>query len=294
MIYFSIPGFIKHYELNKRLLTLKNTEPDKFYDDVIIDSIYDSFPGCIWNGGRRNADPLIPPKDISEIIRTFNLFNTSIRITFTNGHLTDNHLYDTLGNAILEYAKDSLIKTGININSDLLKQYIEYKYPNKFYYNWSATKCLRTVEDINFYSSGNDSIVPSYMFVNNNFKLLQQLEYPDKIELVVDENCLNYCPTYLEHYAEFDKEILCQDNYADDFLCDCYQKDNYYERRVGKRHNISIEEIREKYLSLGFNKFKIAGREELPFNLIESYTRYFVKPEWKDYIRNDLLFTVYV
>ena len=114
----------------------------------------------------------------------------------------------------------------------------------------------------------------------------------DFVKLLADECCFENCSNYEQHYIEFNKEQLYQLDF-DINSCNCQQKLNYYDRRYNRKHNIHIEDIREKYVPLGFNKFKISGREDLPFNLIESYVNYFVKPEYKDYVRNALLHVVY-
>lgn len=290
-IYFSIPGYFHQYDTNIALLKLKQKFPEKFYDDIIIDSIYDCFPNSIWNGGRVCLEKTVPIKDMKDILYTFNEFGLSIRHTFTNELLENTDLYDRLSNKILEISSNTLIKTGININSELLKNYIEDKYPNIFYFNWSATKCLKDIDEINHLSC-NNLVIPSYQSINNNFEIINNLLYPNNIEFIVDECCFDKCPFYTSHYKKFNKEQLYINDY-DAEICRCQQSPNYYERRTNRKHNISIDLIREKYLPLGFNKFKITGREEFPFNLIESYVNYFVKKEYRDFIRNSLLSEVY-
>lgn len=290
MIYFSIPGFYTHNKLNTALLELYNFDkPYAFKDNVKIDSIYDCFPGCCWMGGRLNYDPQISPQDMKKIMEDFtNKYGLSLRHVFTNSLIENELVYDKLGNTILELSPNYC---GININSERLKDYIEDKYPNKFYFNWSATKILKTPEEINQYSQNNITI-PSFLDVNNNFYILEQLKNKNNIELVVDDLCNNSCVNYYKHYLEFSKERLYDLN-ANVDLCNCTQHFNYYERRVGKKHNITPEDIENIYLPLGFNKFKISGREDSSIQVIESYVRYLIKPEWKDYIRNELLEFVY-
>ena len=58
---------------------------------------------------------------------------------------------------------------------------------------------------------------------------------------------------------------------------------------VKRNHYVSIDDIRNTYLPLGINKFKIGGRHDSKVNLIENYVNYLVKPEYRDDIRNKLL-----
>lgn len=283
--YFSIPGFDSHFTLNIKLLELMQKYPYKFKDNVIVDSIYDCFPSCCWMGGRVNHFDTRSPQDMVEIMNIYADFGVQIRHVFTNSLIKGNLVYDILGNKILELSPKG---TGININSEELKDYIETNYSEKkFQFNWSATKLLETPKEINTYSKNNLTI-PSFMGVNNNFEILEQLEYRDNIELVVDDICYNYCPKYSLHFKEFDKEQL-YDLDSKSFICDCEQSMNYYERRVGKHHNISPEDIENKYNPLGFHKWKITGREAPDVHIVESYVRYLVKPEEKDWIRMELL-----
>lgn len=284
-IYFSIPGYYSHYKLNMILLKVMKYYKEKFYDDIVIDSIYDCFPGCIWNGGRPIKGE-IENSDIEKIMNDFNGEGLSIRHTFTNTLLSKEHLYDTFGNFILNISSKTGIQTGITINSPLLKEYIEDKYPNSFYINWSATKCLDNIDEINELSE-NNLVIPSYQDINNKWDKIKKLKYPENIELLVDEACHDDCPYKKTHYLSFNSYQLCRTN---DFKkCVFIDNGNYYDRRVNRKHNISINDIRENYLINNINKFKISGREETDINLVETYVNYFVKPEYKDYIRNELL-----
>lgn len=286
-IYFSIPGYCSHYRLNMILLKIKKYHQDKFYDDIIIDSIYDCFPGCIWNGGRppMNNQP-VSNQDIEYIMDNFNKREISIRHTFTNSFLSEEHLLDTFGNFILNVSSKTGIKTGITLNSPLLKNYIENKYPNNFYINWSATKCLSDINEINILSK-NNLVIPSYQDINNEWDKIQKLQYPENIELIVDESCIDDCVYKSIHYLNLNAYTLFKNNNFKG--CPFEKSANYYDKRTKRKHNISIEDIRKKYLPLGINKFKIAGREENDINLIETYINYFVKIEYKDYIRNEFL-----
>ena len=65
----------------------------------------------------------------------------------------------------------------------------------------------------------------------------------------------------------------------------------YYTDYTKRDYYISLEDIRNKYLPLGFNKFKISGRSNsiaTRINTIEVYTKYFIKPEYQDEFRNNI------
>lgn len=290
-IYFSIPGYYSHYKLNIVLLEVMKYHKEKFNDDIIIDSAYDCFPGCIWNGGRPIRG-YVEIEEVEKIMEDFNKRGVSIRHTFTNALLQQEHFFDSFGNFILKESSKTTIKTGITLNSPLLKEYIENKYPNQFYFNWSATKCLSDIDEINKLSE-NNLVIPSYQDINNKWDKINQLEHLENIELIVDEACVDDCPYKNTHYLIFNVHQIYQNNKIKGCAFNSASP-NYYERRTNKKHNISIENIRENYLPKGINKFKIAGREENDINLIETYVNYFVKPEHRDFIRNELLLAVII
>lgn len=288
MIEFSIPGFDSQHRVNVALLDLIKQEPEKFYNDIKITSCYDSWD-CNWNGGRVKAGNVFK-ENVINALNFYNEHGIELRYTFTNS-LIDMYpelLNDFLCNAILDITKDyQKLKTRININSEQLKSYIEGKYPNNFEFMWSTTKDIKDINTINQLNK-NELIVPSYN-INNDFDILKQFIYPNNIELLCCEPCIDNCPHRKEHHESVSKNQLLE-SIESSFICP-FNCENYsYYEAVGKRkHNISITNIREKYLPLGINKFKISGRRDSQINLVENYVNYFVKPEYINDIRNKLL-----
>ena len=115
MILFSLPDYYGFFNLNLTLLNLMENQREKFYDDIIIDSIYGSFP-CIWNGGRF-YEGSTSFRNIIATTTPFTERGISLRHTFTNCLLTKEHLQDTLCNKICELTHNPL--NGINVNSIL-------------------------------------------------------------------------------------------------------------------------------------------------------------------------------
>lgn len=281
MIIFSCPDYYGFFNLNLKLLDLFQEERVKFYDDVIIDSIYGSFP-CIWNGGRFYEGGT----SFGNIVATITPFierGISLRHTFTNCLLTEEHLNDTLCNKICELTHSSL--HGINVNSTLLKKYLEEKYP-EFYIMWSTTLCTEDLEQINFLSEKN-LLVLDYN-LNNNFEFLAKLKHPENIEILVCETCIPNCPNRFDHYQnESERQLFLHNNF---YPCPWRTDQNYYTGGACTfPHYVSIDNIRQNYLPLGINKFKIMGRGRPAIEAIENYVNYLVKPEYKDDIRMQLL-----
>lgn len=286
-ILFSIPDFFYGYQLDMSLIGLMNDDKEgkKFYDDVCIDSIYGSFPGCIWNSGRA-ACGWTNIENIVNTVAAFNKLGISVRHTFTNSQITGRHLFDYQCNTILQATGKVVegIQNGVNINQPILADYIAKNYP-EFYLIWSTTIGAKSIEEVNKMSS--DRLTVLYYGMNNT-KALTELEHPENIEVLVSEACIENCPKRSEHYASIGKLQLLQP--SEEFRCPygCEQY-FYYDMPVKRSHYVSINDIRNTYLPLGINKFKIGGRHDSKVNLIENYVNYLVKPEYRDDIRNKLL-----
>lgn len=286
-ILFSIPDFYYLFDLNTMLLQLMQKEPEKFYDDIKIDSIYGSFPGCIWNSGRA-ACGWASIENIVNTVAAFNQQKISVRYTFTNSEIKGRHLLDYYCNTILQNTGRLVegVQNGVNINQPILADYIAKNYP-EFYLLWSTTKGVNSIEETNKLSE--DRITVLYYSMNNT-TALNELTHPENIEILVSEACIERCPKRFEHYSSIGKLQLLEPSEA--FKCPygCEQY-FYYDTPVKRDHYVSIDDIREIYLPLGINKFKISGRQDHPVNLIENYVNYFAKPEFRDNVRNKLLIT---
>lgn len=262
-------------------------EPEKFYDDVKIDSIYGSFPGCIWNSGRA-ACGWASIENIVSTVASFNQAGISVRYTFTNSEIKGRHLLDYYCNTILQNTGRVVegIRNGVNVNQPILADYISKNYPD-FYLLWSTTKGINSIEETNKLSE--DRITVPYYGLNNTVAL-EQLTHPENIEILVSEACIENCPKRFDHYKSIGKLQLLEpsEGFQCPYGCEQYF---YYDTPVKRDHYVNIDDIREVYLPLGINKFKISGRQDHPVNLIENYVNYFAKPEYRDNVRNKLLIT---
>lgn len=287
-IYFSIPDFWAKHDLNVLLMQLYLNEREKFFDDIIIDSIYGNFP-CIWNGGRYlRGNPA--GLEMYDIIKEFNNFGLSIRFTCTNTLLKEPQLQDTIGNQILslgEYPINSKIKNGVNCGNELMNNYVKEKYPN-YYTIWSTTIGITNINEIN--KKSQDQLLVLERTISKDFDLLEKIIHKENIELLCCERCRCTPEIRQAHYENLHRAILGE--LVPDFICPYFQqgqKEYYYPTINDNPGNISIKEIREKYLPMGFNKFKISGRNESIINLIERYINYLIKDEYRDHVRNYFL-----
>lgn len=280
-IVYSIPDFYYYYNLNMMLLDLMEKQPYLFRDNVEIGSVYGSFPGFIWNSGRAMLGQA-PRENIVATIKGFNDKGISVRHTCTNALLKPEHFVDVFCNKVLELSEDEM--NGVNINLPELGEYITEHYP-KFYHMWSTTKQVKSVEETNKLSK--DTLTVLYYGMNNT-EVLDRLEHPENIEVLVNEACIENCPKRSEHYKDISNLQLFEPSkgFKCPYNCEQYF---YYETPVKRKHYITPEMIEEMYLPRGIYQFKISGRHDNVINLIENYTIYFAKPEHKDNVRNKLL-----
>lgn len=298
LIYFSIPNYLGFFDLNLKLIELKETYPKKFIQNIVIDSCYGCFPSCCWGGGRIISQA---PFDEQQVIKTLQAFNSkgvSLRHTFTNSLLTENHLTDSNCNRVLQlsnvFSKHYNVSNGCTIYSETLMRYIQQNFEN-LSLHWSTTKEIQDMSLINDLSM-NTNLVLSYTF-NNKFDQLQLLKHPEHIEILcVEQGCVDNCPKREEHYKLISKINLGDKNVnKEQLLClqDLQDKSlPYYSNITSRFHYIDLNTIQTKYLPLGLNHFKISGRGGNPasiINTIENYVNYFVLPEYHDEIRNILL-----
>lgn len=285
-ILFSIPDFFFLFDLNMILIQLMEKERNKFYDDVKIDSVYGSFPGCMWNSGRASVG-WTPVENMISTTKAYNELGVSVRHTFTNSMITGRHYYDHYCNTVLQNCASAVrgIDNGVNVNAPGLADYIAQNYP-EYYLIWSTTKGVNDVKETNKLSE--DRLTVLYYGMNNT-KALKDLTHPENIEILVSEACIERCPKRFDHYESINKAQLMipqGEPFTCPYGCEGYF---YYDVPVIRDHYVTIDDIREVYMPLGINKFKISGRNDSPVNVIENYVNYLVKPEFRDNIRNKLL-----
>lgn len=281
IIKFHIPDFYYHYQLDMKLIELIKENPNYFYDNTKIGSVYGSFPGAIWNGGRAMFG-IASIENIKNTIDCVNNVGVPVRFTFTNCLLEEKHVYDTYCNLIMEAANNGFNE--VLVNSDILEEYLRRTYPN-FKYISSTTKCERDINKINDASNKYDLVVTDYRD-NCNYEFLNEIKNKNKIELLVNASCSPNCGAKRqEHYSYLSKQQLMysQINYYCDFA------NNPLHEILKYPTVIKVEDIYGKYYDMGFSNFKIEGRTEHKINVIESYIYYLVKPEYKDIVRHELI-----
>lgn len=284
MIKFYLPNFCDpgYDEVNYRLVNLLKEYPHYFYDNVTVGAIYGTFPGVIWNGGRVMQGPDIGLHYIINLIYNYHQLGIPLRFTYTNLLISEpEQLNDTYANTVTALAHNK--NNEILVANDYLEQYLRTVYPNYKYIS-STTKCLLNEQDII------DDSDKYYMSVldyrkNRDMEFLKSLPNPEKFEILINAWCRSDCPYRREHYEDLSRAQLFN---TPTYVCE-YIKDENFFSSLDKTHVLTVDEIYNQYVPLGFVNFKIEGRTYHIVDVIETYVYYLVKPEYKDRVRAELL-----
>lgn len=263
-IWWNVGGGIKHFkELDKF-----NEDCKIFYDTKhnFFNAVYDSIFGMKWNGGRVcNPKDFVSLAEWIKIIERYNEQNIGFNFSFSNVLLTEEDLSDEYCNLMLQVGNNKKIN-GVILTSDLLAEYIRNNYPNlKIIY--SVCNGLNNLEDYNKATNNNlYDIVVLHPDFNHDFNFLSNLENKNKIEIMVNDNCAYGCPYRAEHYKwlsqcakqQATNPIIHYENELDRDIKPCYAVLNGYIK--DGRNRVSFYDL-DNYINMGFQRFKLIGRE---------------------------------
>ena len=281
MIDYALPGLYEHYKLNISLLLFKEQYPNYFYDNIDFSCVYGSFYFCSWDGGRVfDTNHLHASKElIEELVNVYNYrFQIPMRFTFTNPILTEEDCYDRFNNMVL-----SVCNNGYNeivVNSPILEEYLRQTFPNYRYIS-STTKCLDKNEQKNELNKDYYMVCLDYNH-NKNFEFLNSLnkDEKEKTEFLVNALCPSNCKMRKSHYALNGQFVI---NYGKPYVlkgCPILGS-SLKPEACDITNNISVKEIEEKYVPLGFSHFKLEGRSLSDIEVLCHYAKYFIKPEYQ-------------
>lgn len=278
--YFHLPGVFEFEKIYDCLTSLYVYRREIFKDNLEIGSIY-GCPGYhIWNGGRYVTGHKTV-EDLERIKTFMSNANISVRFTYTNCLITEEHTNDTLCNITTSLFHDE--HNDILCNSEILEKYLREKYP-KYSFISSTTKRLLDIEDVNKETTRDYKLVVLDYALNKDFKTLKKIKHKEKIEILCNAVCMPNCPRRKEHYYQISKAQLNNDPRE---LLVCNDAANSLDKAMLKPHFISVNDI-NKYLKLGFRHFKLEGRATHPLDLVEILLYYLIKDEYKMEIRGIL------
>ena len=279
--YFHLPGLYEFYDFYREFLPVYFNHKEFFFDWCKIGSIYGAPKDCLWSGGR-TSDADTSNKDVLDLIKEYKI---SARLTFSNSLLNETSLKDLKCNNLCNLFNDE--NNGIIIYSDLLLDYIKEHYP-KFYFVSSTTKVIINFEGLLIELNNKDFkyVVPDFR-LNKAFDKFESLNQSqkDKMEFLCNECCYIGCKDRKQCYENVSRKNLGLEPIDD--VCKAPNLDYGYSFSKAKKNPsfISLDDIKNKYMPLGFSNFKIEGRGLGSALLLEFILYYMTKPEYQINVR---------
>ena len=279
-IYWHLPGFMAFRNLNTTFIELMEKYPDYFNEGYKVGSVYGTFPGAIWNGGRTVLG-FTPKNDIEIVLRQYNKRNIPVRFTWTNSLITEEHLYDTYCNLIMRLGQNGLNQ--VLVNQSILEDYLRSKYPDYKYIS-STTKRITDPEILLEEMKKDYFMVVLDYDLNHNEEVLKALEPDaDRVEILVDEICFPGCPRRADHYRDESLKQL-EFEIAQPFPCQNRQAIRSFKDSMDRPAFISDTQIKE-YIERGFVNYKVVGRGLPQQMVLDSYIYYLVRDNARDKVR---------
>ncbi len=285
--YYHLPGLFEFFELYREFLPLFREHREYFYDWCEIGSIYGAPADCIWGGGRVGFGE----HDPQEVFSLMQEYGISARLTFSNSLLRENHLLDKRCNALCRlFEKSDGVQNGIIVHSDVLLDYLKKNYPG-FYYISSTTKVLTEFCEFRRELERDDFryVVPDFR-LNKSFDNLKELskDLKDKVEFLCNECCWFGCYDRKNCYEVVSRKNLgekCQDHKC---VAPDTEQGYLFSKAMTNPGFIGINDIQNKYLSMGFSNFKIEGRGLGSALILEFLLYYMTRPEYQIHVREKI------
>ena len=285
--FYHLPGLFEFYELYRIFLPLFREHREYFYDWCEIGSIYGAPSDCIWGGGRTSFG-YSDPEDVLDLMREYGI---SARLTFSNSLLREEHLTDKKCNELCKMFEHSHSpQSGVIVYSDLLVNYLQKNYPDLYLVS-STTKVLTDFQD--FLTEVNREefhyVVPDFR-LNKQFEKLDLMSQhqKDKVEFLCNECCWFGCKDRKTCYESVSRKNL--GNPAPEFHCASPDGGNGYRfsKAMENPGFISVDDIQNIYMPMGFSNFKIEGRGLGSALILEFLLYYMTKPEYQLHVREEI------
>ena len=285
--FYHLPGLFEFYELYRIFLPLFRKHREYFYDWCKIGSIYGAPSDCIWGGGRTSFG-YSDPEDVLNLMREYGI---SARLTFSNSLLREEHLTNKKCNELCKMFEHSHSpQSGVIVYSDLLLNYLQKNYPDLYLVS-STTKVLTDFQD--FLTEVNREefryVVPDFR-LNKQFEKLDLMSQhqKDKVEFLCNECCWFGCKDRKTCYESVSRKNLGEA--VPEFHCTSPDDgDGYrFSKAMENPGFISVDDIQNIYMPMGFSNFKIEGRGLGSALILEFLLYYMTKPEYQIHVREHI------
>lgn len=286
-VYYHLPGLFEFYELYCVFLPLYHEHREYFYDWCEIGSVYGAPADCIWGGGRVGGGDCSP----QEVLALMREYGISARLTFSNSLLREERLSDKKCNTLCAlFSEPQGTRNGVIVHSDLLLDYLKRNYP-ELYFVSSTTKVLTDFEEL-----VNEIKRDEFLYVVPDFRLnkawgkwntLSQNQ-KEKVEFLCNECCWFGCRERKLCYEAVSRKNLGEN--CPDHRCTAPDaREGYrFSKAMENPGFIGTDEIKNIYLPMGFNNFKIEGRGLGSALILEFLLFYMTKPEYQLHVREKI------
>ncbi len=285
--FYHLPGLFEFYELYRVFLPLFRQHREYFYDWCEIGSIYGAPGDCLWGGGRVGYGDCAP----RDVLRLTREYGVSARLTFSNSLLREEHLSDRKCNELCRlFAEAGGPANGVIVHSDLLLHYLEKRYPGLYFVS-STTKVLTEFQQLRQELEREEfRYVVSDFRLNRAFDRLEALPAPlkDKVEFLCNECCWFGCKDRKACYETVSRKSLGED--GPEHRCAAPDAEGGYRfsKAMTNPGFISVSDIPNVYLPMGFSHFKIEGRSLGSALILEFLLYYLTKPEYQLRVREEI------
>lgn len=290
--HFFLCGAFESFDFIQNFIAKTKEFPCILKENTIIDSVFGS-PTCIWNGGRTLVNSYYNKRQLVDIHDTYANLGVKVRFIFTNSMLNEYDLHDRYGNLLISIFED--LSPEVVVNSPLLEDYLRNKYSGLSFIS-STTKRLRNSQDqLREFSQDYKYICLDYDY-NYNIEFLNSIREEDRsrVEILVNSTCPKGCNARVLHQEFTDRRQL---EYTDDDICDdselFFQECPLMKKSINlpfekkgftkdffKGTNFIMPNDLDSYIDMGFNHFKIQGRELEPHQIFAEFFPYLIKPEF--------------
>lgn len=321
--YYHLPGLFEFYELYRVFLPLFREHREYFYDWCDIGSIYGASADCIWGGGRAGFGDN-EPEEVLALMQEYGISarltfsNSLLREEHLSDkkcntlcqlfgkseivHVTSGNINEKLG--LLQREKTQVeeirgeelpkgrerkkkVQNGVIVHSDLLSEYLQKNYPDLYLVS-STTKVIidfqQLLKEIN--RKEFRYVVPDFR-LNKAFDKLNTLSQAqkDKVEFLCNECCWFGCKDRKRCYETVSRKNLGE--YCPEHLCKAPDSEEGYRfsKAIKNPGFIGIDDIKNRYLPMGFTNFKIEGRGLGSALVLEFLLYYMTKPEYQIHVR---------
>jgi hypothetical protein len=282
--YYSLPLLFEKFHLAKGVVELMNNHPYIFRDNVVIESFYGSNGGKLC-GGRNSIPSKYSEKEVADFVESNGI--TPV-VVMSNLLIEPKDIPDENATRITKaFAHKKLMFCVGNRNiEDWLENTCFY---NRGQFILSTTQCLdlqQTKSNTDIYKK----IVLSERYIND-WKSLRTLSdrTRSKLEIVVNLSCPTDCEMRRKHYEFISGLALGGEPLKNGYPCcnECYGGYGQLHEILSLPSFVTLDKI-GAYLNLGINHFKIEGRANFDYVLIETMAYFLVKPEYQLMFRDTL------